>query len=246
MRWDCRKPRIGVMSGDLSSTLERPIADGQAARAGTVRRGRAGWVIAAAAVVGIMAAVWFVWARPNLVPRNFGVVEEGRVYRSAALTPGALRVVRERFGIKTIVDLGAFDKDPLGERVEGRAAAALGMERFVFPLEGDGTGNPNAYVAALRIMTDPARLPVLVHCSTGAQRTGGCVMLYRDLAQGRALDETYDEAKRYRHDPGRNPRLLPFLREHEAAIMGAVRGGGSIPGYPGLDLTPCPPQPAKP
>jgi protein tyrosine/serine phosphatase len=190
-----------------------------------------GWVFAAA-LVALGAWAWFGWARPNFVARNFGVVDEGKVYRSAALTSAAVQRVHDQYGVKTIVDLGGFDKDTVGERVEERTAAALGMERFVFPLEGDGTGNPNAYVAALRVMNDPVRQPVLVHCSSGAQRTGGAVMLYRDLVQGKSLDESYAEARAYRHDPARNPRLLPFLKDHEAEIRAALRDGGEVKGYP--------------
>jgi len=189
-----------------------------------------------AAVIGLATWGYFGWVRPNLVPRNFGIVEAGTLYRSAALTPGATRRVHERYGIKTIVDLGGFDKDPTGDRVASRTAAALGIERYVFPLEGDGTGNPNAYVAALRVINDPSKRPVLVHCSAGAQRTSGCVMLYRDLVQGRPLEETYSEAKEYRHDPARNPRLMPFLTEHERAIRQAYEHGGRVEGFPEVKL----------
>lgn len=195
-------------------------------------------LLGVAVAVGLGCAIYFGWARPHLVPRNFGVVDEGRLYRSAALTPAATRIVHDRYEIKTIVDLGGYDKDPAGERVAARTAAALGIERYVFELEGDGTGNPNAYVAALRVITDPSKQPVLVHCSAGAQRTSGCVMLYRDFVQGKDLAETYPEAREYRHDPEKNPRLLPFVTEHEAAIREAFERGGSIPGSPVLPVEP--------
>lgn len=209
-------------------------------------RGRAA-VLAAAAAVGLSAWAWFGWGRPNVFPENFGVVEEGKIYRSAALTPGALERVHERYGVKTIVDLGGFDKDPVGDRVASRTAAALGMERYVFLLEGDGTGNPNAYVAALQVINDPSKQPVLVHCSAGAQRTSGCVMLYRDFVQGRPLDETYPEASEYRHDPARNPDLMPYLKKHEAEIRAAYErgkaGGGAagVPGFPEVKVEPVRP-----
>lgn len=195
-------------------------------------------VIAAVACMALAVWAYVGWVRPNTTPRNFGVVEAGKVYRSAALTPAATRFVHDAYSIRTIIDLGGFDKDPVGERIAARTAEALGIRRYVFKLEGDGTGNPNAYVAALRVMLDPANQPVLVHCSAGAQRTSGCVMLYDDIAHGRALEATYPEARNYGHDPEDNPRLLPFVRTHEREIIGAVRAGTQIEGYPSLDMHP--------
>jgi protein tyrosine/serine phosphatase len=191
-----------------------------------------------AAVVGVSAWGYFGWVRPNVVPENFGVVEAGKLYRAAALTPGATKRVHDEHGIKTIVDLGGYDKDPTGERIAQRTAEALGIERYVFELEGDGTGNPNAYVAALRVITDPSKQPVLVHCSAGAQRTSGCVMLYKDVVLGQPLDASYPEAAEYRHDPARNPRLLPFVKEHEREIVEAYKAGTQIEAYPKLELRP--------
>lgn len=187
---------------------------------------------AAVVAIGLASWAWFGWFRHDVFPRNFGEVDAGRVYRSAALTPAATKRVHEKHGIRTIIDLGGYDKDPAGDRAAARTAAALGVDRFVFPLEGDGTGNPNAYLAALRIMRDPTRQPVLVHCSAGAQRTSGAVMLYREFVQGRPLEETYPEAREYRHDPSGNPRLLPFVKQYEQQIGDALRNGGTIEGFP--------------
>lgn len=188
---------------------------------------------------GIVAWAWFGWFRFDVFPRNFGEVEKGKIYRSAALTPAAVQKVVREHGIRTIIDLGGFDKDPIGNRNAARTAEALGVERFVFNLEGDGTGNPNAYVAALKIMNDPARQPVLVHCSAGAQRTSGAVMLYRDFVQGKPLEETYAEARQYRHDPDRNPRLMPYLRQHEREIREAWLRGCMIESFPEIRIEPA-------
>ncbi|MFN7021180.1 MAG: fused DSP-PTPase phosphatase/NAD kinase-like protein [Phycisphaerales bacterium] len=189
-------------------------------------------------LAGIAAWTWFGWLRFDVFPRNFGEVEKGKVYRSAALTPAAVQKVVREHGIRTIIDLGGFDKDPIGDRNAARTAEALGIERYVFNLEGDGTGNPNAYVAALKVMNDPARQPVLVHCSAGAQRTSGAVMLYRDFVQGKPLEETYAEAQQYRHDPSRNPRLMPYLKQHEREIREAWLRGCMIEHYPQVPIAP--------
>lgn len=217
------------------------MADLEATSAAAVRPGRRSrsWIGAVAVLAALLCVGALGYAkvvRPQIVPKNFGVVEEGTVYRSGELTPAATRrVVRER-GIKTIIDLGAYSDSDFEERIAARTAAALGAERRVFRLEGDGTGNPNAYVEALRIITDPAKQPVLVHCSAGSQRTSACVLLYREIVQGRPFAQEMDEAYAHGHDPARNTRLRPYLEQWREKIAAAYRSGGLIDGQPRAEV----------
>lgn len=187
-------------------------------------------LIALAIVCGVGALGYAKVVRPNIVPKNFGVVEPGQLYRSGKLTPATTRKVVEENKIKTIVDLGGFSDDPPAERVAARTATALGVERRVFRLEGDGRGNPNAYVEALRIITDPAKQPVLVHCAAGSERTSACILLYREIVQGKPIATQMHEAYEHRHNPARNPHLRPFLDEWHAKIGEAFKAGRSIDG----------------
>jgi len=190
----------------------------------------------AVVVVALGSLGYTEFVRPNTHPKNFGVVEEGKLYRSGELTPAATEKVVREHHVRTIVDLGAYVADPVAERVASRTAAALGLERHVFRLEGDGTGNPNAYVEALRIIQDPAKQPVLVHCSAGSQRTGACVLLYREIVQGKAIDTQWEEAYSHGHDPARNPKLKPYLEQWHAKIGEAVRNGKLIEGEPAAEV----------
>lgn len=162
---------------------------------------------------------------PHLVPKNFGVVDEGRVYRSGELTTTALRSVVADHGIKTIIDFGAHDHDPAGERREQKTADLLGVERHVLYLEGDARGDPNRYAEALRIMSDPEAQPVLVHCAAGAQRTGCAVALYRSLVDGWDDERALVEAEDYRHDPRDNPRMHEMYRTWKDAIGRSLETG---------------------
>lgn len=190
------------------------------------------WMIpASVGVVAALAGVWFGKARFDVYPDNFGVVKAGVLYRSADLTPAATKKVHEEYGIRTIIDLGAFHVGSAGERVASETAEALGIQRYIFRLEGDGTGNPNAYVQAMRVINDPANQPVLVHCAAGAQRTSGCVILYRNLMQGVEFDRAYNEASDYRHDARKNPRLRAFLKAWTDQINRAYREDGLVEGF---------------
>ena len=203
---------------------------------------RARFVLLAGVVAALAAWVYLGKGgiRDHVVPRNFGVVEEGHVYRAAALTPSTLRQVHAEHGIKTIIDLGGFDVDPRGEALSQSTAESLGITRYVFPLSGDGTGNPNAYVAALRVLADERNHPVLVHCSAGAQRTSGCIVLYRDVIQLRDNGEARREAFDFRHDPVDNPRLFEYLDTWQEKIERAFRAGvdAQVPGEPPVEVRP--------
>jgi protein tyrosine/serine phosphatase len=166
---------------------------------------------------------------PNLFPKRFGVVDQGRLYRSGNLTPAATAKVVRAHNIRTIVDLGAYAPGSPEEARAQATADALGVTRHRFPLFGDGTGDPNAYVHALRIATDPAHQPVLIHCAAGSERTGCAVALYRVLEHGITPDAAYDETRAFDHDPRRNPRLKPMFDTWREPIFSALSSGHTIP-----------------
>ncbi len=163
------------------------------------------------------AGAGLMWAQgvwPHIAPKNFGVVhvdENRQLYRSGELTVAATAKLVDRYGIRTIVDLGTHEPGSRDDRIAQKTADALGVRRVRLDLEGDATGDPNDYVTALRIMTDPAAQPVLVHCGAGAERTGCLVALYRQIEQGWDADLAYRETKRHGHSGARNPRLDAVL-----------------------------------
>ena len=161
----------------------------------------------------------------NVAPHNFGVVEEGKVYRAGQLTPAAFDALHRKYRFKTIVDLGSYEPNSVGDRRNQRLADALGLARFRFDLAGDATGNPNWYVYALRLMADPQRQPVLVHCGAGSERTGCVVILYNKLVHGATIEDGLKASRDFGHDERRNPRLAEVLAAHGDAILNAVCDG---------------------
>lgn len=202
-----------------------------------------------AGVVGAMmgGVLWVLWQRrDHLVLRNFGAVEpEAGLFRSARLTPATLdRLVKQR-GVKTVVDLGAYPPDSKEEAALQDAARRLGITRHVVRgLRGNGTGNINGYIHAVRLMRDAGARPLLVHCAAGAERTTTAVALYQHVERGTELHKAVEAARAFKHDPDENPYLLAFLKSHVDAAVRALREGGWVPGAAPPEVTIAPGRPA--
>ncbi len=180
-----------------------------------------------AVFLGGGAILWHKVVRHHFYARNFGVVEDGRIYRSGRFLPKVLEKLHDERDIRAIVDLGGFPPDSPEDLAEQAMAEQLGITRFEFRQRGDGTGDPNGYVEAVRIIADPANQPVIVHCAAGSERTSTTVMLYRYLEQGVPISESYAEAIAHDHDPD-DRILMDYLIENLAVIEGSYRTGRRI------------------
>jgi hypothetical protein len=157
---------------------------------------------------------WFAGLRNRFEPVNFGIVEPGRLYRSGQITAPVIRKTLRNNHIALIVNL-SLDDTP-DERAEAAAAHDLGVERVNLGLSGDGLGHPSVYPTALADIVKANRegKAVLVHCQSGAQRTGGIIAAYRILVEGKSPDDAFAEMREYGHNPKHNPNLIPWIRQH--------------------------------
>ncbi len=125
------------------------------------------------------------WAQPVAlagVPNLYRV--STNLYRAAQPTAEGMRNLRA-LGIKTIVNLRSFhsDRDALADTGldhEQIAVIAWHPER-------------DEVVRFLRIVTDPARTPALVHCMHGSDRTGMMCALYRIAVEGWTKEDALRE-----------------------------------------------------
>ena len=182
------------------------------------------------ALVGLCVVYFVRGVEPNINPKRFGVVEPDAIYRSGMLTPEATRRVVERYGIRTIIDLGAHERGSLGEVRANRTASSLGVTRYRLDLFGDATGNANCYLYALRLAWDPANQPVLIHCGAGTERTGAAVALHRIVEENWTREEAMAEAIEAGHQPQRNPRFSPTLDDLIPAVSRALDAGDWVTG----------------
>lgn len=182
---------------------------------------------------GLVAILLFpLEGRRILFPRNFGVVEEGRIYRAGQLHRFIQRGLFEKYGIRTVVDL-ANVQDADG-RAERRIAAEFGIEHHTMTtLNGGGTGEVREYIEALEIVRRSVleNKPVLVHCFSGSQRTGALIACYRMFFQGWSGAAAFDEYASYRKLPP-SERLPNYLNENLPAIAQALVADGLLPELP--------------
>lgn len=173
--------------------------------------------------------------RDRFIPKRWGVVEEGRIYRSGQLSRHLVREMLQTHHIQRVVDL-TFDENTndLNHEAELAAIADLRIERFLCPLQSDGTGDVHIYARAVASVAEAARLgkPVLVHCAAGTQRTGGVVAFYRLLVQGKPPELVFDELRKYKYDPHRSPKLMQYVNAHIAEVAADLVRDGTIDRVP--------------
>jgi protein tyrosine/serine phosphatase len=170
-------------------------------------------IAAGVLVVVALGVIWKEVLEDRVVPKRWGVVDEGSLFRSGQLHPALVESTLEDNGIDVIVNMNYVRLDKPEQAAQEVVADALGIVKERYPMLGDGTGDPEQYVLALerihRALGEGDR--VLVHCTAGAQRTGAVVALYRTLLQGRAVPEVIDEMESYDLDRVEDEPLLRFL-----------------------------------
>jgi protein tyrosine/serine phosphatase len=118
--------------------------------------------------------------------RNWGVVESGRLYRSNHPLPWQLRDATRRLGLRTVINLRG-ERSACGSDRLGRAAAAeLGLTHIDAPFESRGAPHKDRILRLAEIYRSVPE-PVLIHCKSGADRTGLAAGLWL-LLQGRPVE----------------------------------------------------------
>lgn len=172
--------------------------------------------------------------RNDIIPKRWGVVEPGRIYRSGQISRRLIKKMLQSHHIARVVDLTFDDPGDQHHNAELAAIAELGIERRLCPLHSDGTGDVHIYAEAVSAVADSARRgePVLVHCAAGTQRTGGVVALYRLLVEEKPPEFVFDELRQYKYDPKRSPKLVEYLNAHIGEIAADLVRSGTISSVP--------------
>ena len=185
-----------------------------------------------AVLFGYFVYWWFDGGRWNVIPRRFGVVEDGVIYRSGRIHPRLIDGVLEQHDIEVVVNLA----------VQSAAVEYLDKERAITSshgarlveldgLDGSGIGDLENYVVALTEMERARRerTPLLVHCAAGTQRTGAAVAWFRMLYDGWTGAEAYDEYLAYRYNrPDESGRLERYMNRNVERLVERLVQTGAL------------------
>ncbi|HEX4053950.1 MAG TPA: hypothetical protein VHX86_06770 [Tepidisphaeraceae bacterium] len=197
------------------------------------------WWVWGVALVAAGLGIWYVcdnagrW-KDRFVPRKLRTVDAGQIYASGQIDRHLIRKVLVDDRIKVIVCLLSDDPGDPDMAAEARAAKELGIERFVDPLNGDGTGDIQSYANAVTQIFEAQKHgePVLLHCSSGAQRSNGATFYYRVLVEHWDADSAAQEMARNGHSSRSNPALVPYLNQHMDEIASILKDRGIIDHVP--------------
>jgi protein tyrosine/serine phosphatase len=121
---------------------------------------------------------------------NFGQVDDS-YFRGAQPEPADYPALAA-FGVRTVIDL---TKD--GRSDESSLVQRAGMKFVRIPLTTSDAPSRAAVADFLKLVSDPANLPVFVHCQGGRHRTGTMTAIYRITKDGWSADRAYQEMKQY-------------------------------------------------
>lgn len=185
-------------------------------------------------VVLALALTWAGGGKYYFIAKRFGVVVPGQLFRSGQISKWVQEDQWKAYGIRAVIDLTGNSPEDEDQQHEMTLARKLGFEHRRFPLRGDGTGDIASYANAVEAIVkyEKAGVPVLVHCSAGAQRTGGVVASYRLLIQGWTPEEALREMQDYTFRPKRDTDLLPYLNANMATLAAMLKERGVIAEVP--------------
>jgi protein tyrosine/serine phosphatase len=117
-------------------------------------------------------------------------------------------------GVKAVIDL---TRD--GESDEPWLVQRAGMKFYRIPLTTSDRPSEAAVNQFLKLVNDPANLPVFVHCQGGRHRTGVMTAVYRMTNDGWTADRAYEEMKQFHFEgfPG-HPELKTFVYDYYSKI----------------------------
>ena len=118
---------------------------------------------------------------------NFAQVNTA-LYRSGQPSQAGMTTIKND-GVKTILKLNSDDP------AESAWAAKAGLAFETVPMSTQQSPTYDQIDAALAIINDVSKQPVLVHCKLGHDRTGAVIGAYRIAVQGWSVDKAAAEAK---------------------------------------------------
>jgi glycosyltransferase involved in cell wall biosynthesis len=135
----------------------------------------------------------------------------GGLYRINQPSPRRLTRYKERYGIKTVINLRGQNEQLGWYRLEERACGALGLKLVNTQVYSRGLVDANRLAELERIIQE-IELPAVVHCKSGADRAGFFSVLYRHHRLGEPIENAISElGLLYGHSSSAKTGVLDFF-----------------------------------
>ncbi len=167
----------------------------------------------------ILFTAFLLWVWQSSIVRlskNFHEVDPGKFYRSAQLSPTELDEVVKKYGIKTVISLRGAPENSYWVPKQKEILAKDGVKFFWFGWTTDffpDNDDLKGYLMTLKT----AEYPILVHCRTGADRTGEAVAMYAIDFMHQSKEEAIDKHMNfnYWHVPMFHPAKTEFIKRYK-------------------------------
>ncbi|MGZ5279557.1 MAG: tyrosine-protein phosphatase [Pseudobdellovibrionaceae bacterium] len=163
------------------------------------------------------AGLLWVWQSSIVrLSKNFHEVDPGKFYRSAQLTPAELEEAIQKYGIKTVISLRGAPENSYWVPKQKEVLAKHNVKFYWFGWTTDffpDNDDLKGYLMTLKT----AEYPVLVHCRTGADRTGEAVAMYAIDQMNQSKEEAIAKNLnfKYWHVPAFHPAKTEFVRQYK-------------------------------
>ncbi|HVC56404.1 MAG TPA: dual specificity protein phosphatase family protein [Stellaceae bacterium] len=141
----------------------------------------------AVVALGLSAASFGAYCGVIIYEGNFHAVAPGVLYRSAQLSDAQMQTFVHQYGIKSVLNLrGANPGSPWYDD-EVAESRKLGLVHYDYSLSAKRFVT-RPQIAAIVAILRRAPKPLLIHCMSGADRSGLVAALYRYVIAGASAD----------------------------------------------------------
>jgi len=175
-------------------------------------------------LVLVASAGFYVYLK---VSGNIYPVEAGVVYRSGQLTGGELEQTIAAHGIRTVLNLRGANPGQSWYDDELAATAARGAAHYDYRLSARRPVTAAQAEEILQLIRNAPK-PILVHCKTGADRTGLVSALYQFSRGVPASEAERELSLRFGHFPWLGSRSVAMDDSFRVYVgQAASRSGGA-------------------
>ena len=133
--------------------------------------------------LGVVTGGYAIYCAVIIETGNFHAVDPGVLYRSAQLGDQDLQAYARRYGIKSVLNLRGAHPGEAWYDGEMDAVHQLALVHYDYPLSAKRFVT-SGEIAELLDIVRRAPKPLLVHCRSGADRSGLLAALYRYAVDG--------------------------------------------------------------